>query len=193
MIKILADNGSTQKLFTYDELCDIFNFTPSCKNDIYRTQTAYAIYTVNVYKGNDGALGVVAESFKRRPNSRNYNMARPTQEGYSKGDTRPLIDGKYRNVESKIGGGRIDKIKDKYIIYTLIIDNSTGRKILEPRLLKTETFINKLYELNAVKDINKNHTFNGIGIQVSKRPLWHWLETIEPYDHTKAYSSDEIL
>lgn len=193
MKRIIANNGAEQKLYSYEELCDIFNFTPTCKNDVYRTQTAYAIYTVNVYNGNDGALGIAAESFKRRPNSRKYIVSRPTQEGYSQGDTRPLIDGKYTNVESKIGGGRIDKIKDKYIIYTLIIDNSTGRKILEPRLLKTETFISKLYELNAVKNINKNHTFDGIGIQVSKRQLWAWLESIEPYDHTKAYNSIDII
>lgn len=192
MKKIIAKNGSTQKLFEYDELCDIFNFTPQCKNDVTRTTKAYFEYVNNVYAGNDGALGIVAEPFSRRPQSLKSDLARASQNGNPKPDCWVIIDGRRTKVEKKTNGGRIDDITNKYIVYTLCFWNSTGHCVKAPRIMKTDTFINKLYELNAIKAINKNGILDGHGIQLSKRGLWAWLETQPIYSHELEYNSSDF-
>ena len=58
---------------------------------------------------------------------------------------------------------------------------------------KTETFINVLYELNAVKTIRHNGIVDGLGIQVSNRKLWKWLESQTDFDRTKNYNLIDII
>lgn len=192
MKKIINCKGETADLLTYEELCKVFNYEPKTTKDLNRTLKAYEQYKKDVYNANPGAVGN-AEAFVRRPNSNKWRKAVPTQKGDTP-DTRPKIDGKPRDVENKTTGGRIDKIKDKYIIYTLHFKKPDGTyKDIAPRLMKTETFLNKVYEFGAWKYVSHDKIVDGVAIQPSNRPLWNWLESLEPYDHSKDYKSAEIV
>ena len=192
MKKITNCKGKIVDFLEFEELCKIYNFTPKTTKDLNRAQKAYNQYVTDVKNANPGAVGN-AEAFIRRPNSMKWEKARPTQKG-DKPDTRPIIDGKPRDVEGKTTGGRIDQIKDKYIIYTLHFKKPDGTyKDIAPRLVKTETFINKVYEFKAWKYVSHNGVVDGVAIQPSNRQLWAWLEDIEPYNHDKDYNSNEII
>lgn len=192
MIKILADNGTRQTMYSKEEVKQMFNFEPQNTKELNRFNKAYNHYVLQVKAGNSGALGTLAESMKRRVNSSKWHGSKATQEGTPQADFTAKIDGKLTACESKINGGRLDDIKDKYIVYTLNIHNSIADKSITPRIMKTETFMNALYRFNAVKQVRHNGVVDGIAIQPSNRKLWAFLETMPEYDRTKEYSSDEI-
>lgn len=173
------------------ELAKVCNFEPASKMDLKRLDQAWDIYTLCIKNNNPAALGNASEALQQRPRSPKMWKARNRQE-FNEADTRPLIDGRYRPCEHKHNGGRIDDIVDKYIIYFIFYSNSTGTKYIEPRIMKTETFLSKLEEFNAIKVINKNHVFDGYGIQVSNRKLWAWLETQPIFRHEVAYNSSDF-
>ena len=193
MIKVTTKAGTERTLYTKEEIKEMFDFRETTTNDVHRFNRAYAHYEYNLKNGNDGAMGTLQEALKRRPRSNKWNGARSGQETAPQADITARIDGKLVRVESKINGGRLDDIKDKYIVYSLNINNSTGTKYIAPRIMKTETFLSALASFNAVKVINKKGEFNGYGIQCSKRGLWAWLEQMPLYDRTREYTSDEIL
>lgn len=193
MKKIITKAGTQRNLYTEAEVVEMLDFEATTTNDIKRLEKAYRHYIEGVLSGNDGAWGTLQEALKRRPHSNKWNGARSGQETAPQADITAKIDGRLVSVESKTNGGRLDDIKDKYIVYSLNINNSTGCVNIEPRIMKTETFLAALNDLNAIKVINKGGEFSGYGIQCSKRGLWKWLEGMPIYDRTREYLSSEIF
>lgn len=176
------------KFLTFNELLEKANFSIVSKYDEKKAQTAYNVYCLAYENNNSGAFGLAKEILTRREKSHKVNIARQ-----GKTDATAKIDGRLVGVEVKTNGGRIDNIKEKYVVYSININNSTGKCDISHRIIKTDTFLTMLELLGATKTIRHNGIIDGIGIQVSKRALWAWLETMTEYDRTREYSSDEIL
>lgn len=193
MKRIITKANTSRILYTKEEITEMLDFRAITTNDIKRLEKAYNHYVINLFNGNDGALGTLQEALKRRPRSNKWNGARSGQETAPQADITAKIDGKLIAVESKTNGGRIDDIKDKYIVYSININNSTGKCYIAPRIMRTETFLNALACFNAVKVINKKGEFSGYGIQCSKRGLWKWLEQMPLYEREREYLSSEIF
>lgn len=178
---------------TKEEFYRLANFTPQNKTDEKRGEEAYWTYCIELDRKNPAALCDAMEILQRRPGSRRLEVTRPKQEGHGCPDSYTLIDGKYIATEVKNNYGRIDDIKDKYVVYTLFMSNSTGTCVIAPRIMKRDTFFRGLEECKAIKTINKNGILDGHGVQASKRTWWRFLEEQTYYYHEKAYTSEEIL
>lgn len=186
-------------LYTTEELTDTFisefnyieetvKFNPITKKDFHREYTALQMYVKGRFNGDDGIQGKVKEILSCVPKSNKKAVAKQ-----GKNDFTIRIDNKLYPCECKTNGGRVDSIKTKFIVYSIDINNSSGTCYIAPKVIKTETFITALYELNAVKTVRHNGVIDGLAIQVSSRKLWQWLSSQVEFDRTKNYTSSEIL
>jgi len=125
-----------------------------------------------------------------------------TVAGHNKTDKKMAIidnNGKkhFASVEIKTNGGRIDDINNSdYIIYAMDICNSTtkgNRRIAEPIIMKTETFMAILKKCGAIKTVNKGGMLDGYAIQVSNKAFY---EAMVNYPNKfilgKTYHESEI-
>lgn len=190
MEKIINANEQIKTLLEPKELFDLVGINPQLKTEkqINKYACIYTAYAKGVVNGDDGILGKTIEKLTRREKSNKIDVAKQ-----GKVDATAKIDGRLTPIEVKTNGGRIDNIKTSYIVYSINIDNSTGKCDICQRIIKTSTFMTKLEELKAIKEVRHNGVVDGLAIQVSKRQLWAWLETMPLYDRTKEYFSDEIL
>lgn len=173
--------------YTFEQLMNKAQFTPTTKADTKKAEYAYNLYVKGFENGDSGAYGKAVEILSRRPNSHKTTVAKQ-----GKKDATARIDGKLIAVEVKTNGGRVDGIKAKYVVYSLDVHNSTADKTITARIIPTDVFIKALYDFNAIKEVRHNSIVDGLAIQPSKRKLWAWLETMPEYDRTKDYTSDEI-
>ena len=181
-------NNNMPKFLTLNELLEKANFTIETEFDNKKANYVYNEYCERYNNEDSGCQGKAMEVLTRRQKSHTLNFARQ-----DKNDCTAKIDGKLIACERKTNGGRIDNIKSKYIVYSIHLDNSTGKCNICQRIIKTSTFMAKLEELKAIKEVRHNGIVDGLAIQVSKRQLWVWLETMPIYDRTKEYISSEIF
>jgi len=146
--------------------------TDAPKQTINRIKTAYLEYCVAVVNGNSGAWGRAVEICSRLPKSNKITVS--TQ---NRADAYAKIDGRRVAVEIKTNGGRVDKIKAKYIVYSVAINNKTGNKTIPARIMRTEDFMEMLRTYGALKTIAHNGVVDGVGVQCNSRKLWHFLDT----------------
>lgn len=186
--KMVTDETIDNLILEFDIICQKMNFNPMTTKDIKRYTNACQMYVQGRLNGDDGIKGKVIEVISCVPKS---NKKRVAKQG--KSDFTLRVDNKLVPCERKTNGGRIDGIKTKYIVYSIDINNSCGTCYIPPKVLKTETFINALYELKAVKTVRHNGVVDGLAIQVSNRKLWKWLESQNDFDRTKNYNSIDII
>lgn len=172
---------------TKQELCERANFAPATKADFMRLDAAYNFYCTAVANGNSGAFGSAVEILHRRPNSRKTTVAR---QGKTDGTFR--LDGRLVGYESKTNGGRVGHIKERFVVYTLSVHNSTANKDISPRIMRTDDFMTALYQFNAVKEIGHNGQVEDIAIQPSNRKLWAWLEGQLEFSHDWDYYGEDF-
>lgn len=176
------------KLYTtMNELLDACDFTIKGKSDLLKAEKAWNLYTRATLNGDSGAFGKAREILSRRPNSRKARVS-----GRNESDITFKLDGKLAKAECKTSGGRINDIKDKYIVYSLSVHNSTGDKDISARIIRSDVFIAKLYELNAVKTVRHNGVIDGLAIQPAKRALWAWLEEQLEFNREWDYYSEDF-
>lgn len=185
-------NKNMPKFLTFDELMEKANFKIETKFDNKKANFVYNEYCTRYNNNDSGCQGKAIEVLTRRQKSHKLDVARNTQDKIHY-DCTAKIDNKLTPCERKSNGGRVDNISTKYVIYSIHIDNSTGKCDICQRIIKTSTFMAKLEELKAIKEVRHNGVVDGLAIQVSKRPLWAWLETMPIYDRTKEYLSSEIF
>lgn len=169
------------------ELCRLANFQPSTPADYQRLDAAALFFLSATIAGNDGAFGGAIEIINRRPNSRKTTVARQ-----GKTDATFRLDGRLVGYESKTNGGRVDGIKERFIVYTLSVHNKTANKDITPRIMRTADFLEALERFGAVKEIRHGGRVDGIGIQPSNRKLWGWLETQLEFSHDWDYYSEDF-
>ena len=179
------------KFYSKEELCDVFGFYPATKADFLRLDIAYANYVREYKAGNDGAFGRVAEPLTRRPNSRKANVAKQ-----NRNDITAKIDGKLVACERKTNGGRIRgteyDMTGTYVVYSMNVHNSTCDADISARICRKSTFLEKLVEFNAIKEVRHNGVVDGLAIQPSNKRFRAWLETLIEYERECEYSSEEI-
>lgn len=172
----------------FDNICIKAGFLPLTTKDEKRYNVALDMYIKGCLNNDSGIVGKVIEILSCVPKSNKKKVARQ-----GKSDFTIRVNNKLVPCERKTNGGRIDNIKTKYIVYSIDIDNSTGKCYIPPKVLKTETFINALYELNAVKTVRHNGIIDGSAIQVSNRKLWKWLENQLDFNRLEDYESNDII
>ena len=179
------------KFYSKEELCDVFGFYPATKADFLKLDIAYANYVREYNAGNDGAFGRVAEPLSRRPNSRKANVAKQ-----HRNDITAKIDGKLVACERKCNGGRIRgteyDMTGTYVVYSMNVHNSTCDADISARICRKSTFLEKLVEFNAIKEVRHNGVVDGLAIQPSNKRFRAWLETLIEYERECEYSSEEI-
>lgn len=179
------------KFYSKEELCDVFGFYPATKADFLRLDIAYENYKREYEAGNDGAFGRVAEPLTRRPNSRKANVAKQ-----NRNDITAKIDGKLVPCERKTNGGRIRgteyDMTGTYVVYSMNVHNSTCDADISARICRKSTFLEKLVEFNAIKEVRHNGVVDGLAIQPSNKRFRAWLETLIEYERECEYSSEEI-
>lgn len=189
---------------TKEELADYYHFVVKSSNDALRLEKAWAMYLMN-YKG-DGCMGCIDEVLNASSGSKKVTVSNAGKnDNYI---SYRSVSGKVVPVycESKRNGGRIETIETefskaekmigKYVIYRMDVCNSGTnyvRRHVDPVVIPRKLFVSKLYELNAVKAINKNGVLNGFGIQVTCKPFYLWLcDWPIVYDRNKVYSDDDF-
>lgn len=177
-----------QLTLEFDNICLKADFSPLTTKDIKRYFVALDMYIQGRSNGDDGIKGKVIEILSCVPKSNKKKVAKQ-----GKADFTIRVNNKLVPCERKTNGGRIDNIKTKFIVYSIDIDNTTGKCYIPPKVLKTETFINILYELNAIKTVRHNGTVDGIAIQVSNRKLWKWLEMQLDFNRLENYNDYDII
>ena len=177
------------RFYTKEALFKKANFIPITTKDIKKGNEAYKLYVNAFTNGDSGAFGKAVEILTRRPNSNKRTVA-----GIDKTDTTIKIDGKLVKAESKTNGGRIANIgKSEYIVYTLDVHRSNANITIEPKVMRTETFLTAILSNGWTCNIKNNKSGNGLGIDVTKRDFWTWLENMPTFDHSKDYTANEIL
>lgn len=177
-----------QLTLEFDNLCTKAGFIPLTTKDIKRYFVALDMYIQGKLNRDDGIQGKVTEILSCVPKSNKKKVAKQ-----GKVDFTIRVNNKLVPCERKTNGGRIDNIKTKYIVYSIDINNSTGKCYIPPKVLKTETFINALTELNAIKTVSHNGTVDGLAIQVSNRKLWKWLDNQLSFNRLENYDSNDII
>lgn len=150
--------------------------------------------------------GYIAELVNARPHSKKNRISAQNIPD----NTIPFVNSKgnlcYKAIEEKTNGGRIEDLLDKatrvrcnFIRYQMIDVPVTQSKSAKAKglpkeyrntackIIPTELFINKLYELNAVKVMNHNGKQDGWGIQVSKKAWFEWVDA-----YPVEYFEDEV-
>ena len=181
-----------------------YHFTVNNDNDAERARKAWNIYLYG-YKG-DGKFGCIAEMLRAPSGSSKTTVSNPGKfDEYIKFRT---VSGAVIPVgcESKTNGGRIqtfeteyskaEKLAGRYVIYSMDVCNScTGglRRCVPAKVFPRQLFIEKLYELGAVKTINHKGKCTGYGIQVSSKKLYEWLDEWPIlFDRDAVYSDDDF-
>lgn len=179
------------KFYSKSELCETIGFYPATKADFLKLDVAYANYVREYNAGNDGAFGRVVEVLRRRPNSRKANVAKQ-----NRNDITAKIDGKLVACECKTNGGRIKgaeyTMTGTYVVYSMNVHNSTCNADISARICRKSTFLEKLVEFNAIKEVRHNGVVDGLAIQPSNKRFRAWLETLIEYEREYEYSSEEI-
>ena len=120
-----------------------------------------------------GAYGRIKEILNGKSTySHQVNFAKQ-----GKADAFVKIDGKRYKAEYKTNGGRIGSLLSKnaplYVVYEMDICNagtSHIRRVVEPKVIKTEIFIAILQKCNAIKDTNGKNSEPAI--QVTSKKLF---------------------
>ena len=179
------------KFYSKEELCETIGFYPSTGADYLKLKVAYRNYVKEYKAGNDGAFGRTVEVLRRRPNSRKTNVAKQNRP-----DMTAKIDGKLVGCECKTNGGRIKGTEyvmtGTYVVYSMNIQNSICDADISARICRKSTFIKKLIEFNAIKEVRHKGVVDGLAIQPSNKKFQAWLETLIEYEREYEYSSDEI-
>ena len=168
-------------------LCEVANFTPRTPADFLRLEAAVEFLLTAEENGNSGGLGGAVEVLNRRPNSRKTTVARQ-----GKTDATFRLDGRLVGYESKVNGGRVDGIKERFVVYTLSVHNSLGNRDISPRIMRTEDFLEALHRFNAVKEVRHGGKVDGLAVQASSRKLWAWLEEQLEFSHDWDYYSEDF-
>ena len=162
------------KFYSKSELCETVGFYPATKADFLKLDVAYANYVREYNAGNDGAFGRVVEVLRRRPNSRKANVAKQ-----NRNDITAKIDGKLVACECKTNGGRIKgaeyTMTGTYVVYSMNVHNSTCDADISARICRKSTFIEKLVEFNAIKEVRHDGEVDGIAIQPSSKRMFERL------------------
>lgn len=172
---------------TQEELLTSCNFEVRTKNDVLKADAAWALYTLALENGNPGAYGLAAEVLSRRPGSRKTTVSRQ-----GKVDVYFNLAGKSTRAERKTTGGRIDRIQEPFIVYSLDVKNSTGDKTISARIMRTADFLNALREFGAIKKVSHKGIVDGLAVQPSNRKLWTWLEGQLEYDREWTYYLEDF-
>ena len=190
MNSIINRKGEKTIVITFDIMLSIAGKKANDLSDKEFTKymTIYTDYIQGMYNEDSGAYGKMIEKLTRREKSHKLTVARQ-----GKTDATAKIDGKLTGIEVKVNGGRIDGIKEKFVVYSVNVHNSTANKKITARIIRRDTFLTMLELLGATKEVRHNGVVDGIAIQVSNRKLWAWLETMTEYDRTREYSSNEIF
>lgn len=175
------------KTLTLNELAKACNFEIISAGDEKKLATVYNRYLYDIAQGNSGAFGNAHEKLTRRHASHKTTVAK-----WGKADITVMIDGKLTNAEAKTNGGRIDGINMEYTVYTLCVHNSQADIDIQPKVMRTETFINALYDMGAVKQVRHGGVVDGIAIQPLSRKLWAWLDEQLDYDASWEYFSEDF-
>ena len=175
------------KMYTMKELANCANFEIKTKYDSFKLETTYKQYVYSFRAGNDGAFGRAIEVLSRRPKSHKLRVA-----AQHESDCSFKLDDKLVPFERKTNGGRIDGIKDKYIVYSLNVHNSTANIDIEPKIIKTDVFVAALYDFNAIKEVRHNGKVDGLAIQPSNRKLWAWLDEQLDFNREWDYYSEDF-
>lgn len=171
---------------TKEELFAVNAFVPKTKADHRRGEKAWEFYTTALKNGNPGGEGGASEILSRLPRSNKMTVARQ-----DKVDCYFYLNGKRTACERKTNGGRVNGIKERFVAYSITLHNSTGSKVISPRIIRTDIFLAKLEEFNAIKAIRHNGEIDGYGVQVSNRKLWAWLEEqVEFHREWNYYTED---
>ena len=150
MFKYTNEKNKTVDVMYYDEMLALVNLS---MRDLTQAQdrkytAIYQAYLIGIKNGDDGIYGKTVEKLTRREKSHKVTVAKQ-----GKVDATAKIDGKLIPIEVKTNGGRIDNIKTKYIVYSIRLDNSTGKCDICQRIIKVDTFMAKLKEFNAIKEV----------------------------------------
>lgn len=187
-----------------EELASYYKFIVKTSQDALRLEKAWHMFLTN-YKG-DGCMGCINEILTATSHSKKAHVSNAGKHDcYIKFRT---ADGKIIPVpcERKTNGGRIqsfesefskaEKMTGRYVIYSMDVCNSGTnyvRRHVDPVVIPMQLFIDKLYEFNAVKAINKGGELNGFGIQVTCKPLYLWLcDWPVVYDRDAVYTDEDF-
>lgn len=176
------------KIYTKKQLADKMHFNLKTKADRDKLDCAYNLYITALKNGDSGAFGKATEILTRRSTSTKTTVA-----SNGKPDTFITVDGHRRHCESKTNGGRIDEIHGTYIVYTLDVHRSNADKYITPRVVSVDTFLSMLITNGWTCFIKNKKSGDGMGIDITKRGFWRWLESLPEYDRNREYSSSEIL
>ena len=188
-----------------DDMCRYYRFSINSDKDAERVEKAWYIY-VHGYKG-DGKFGCIAEMLRAPSGSSKTTVSNPGKfDEYIKfrtasGAVIPV------GCESKTNGGRIQTFETelskaeymtgRYVIYSMDVCNScTGglRRRVPAKVFPKQLFIEKLYELGAVKAINHKGKCTGYGIQVSSKKFYEWLSDWPIlFDRDAVYCDDDFM
>jgi hypothetical protein len=149
-------------------------------------------------RNDDGRYGKVAEILAKSNGSNARNYAKQ-----GKADCFVWIedeDGKRHRytAECKTNGGRISSLRGKnaprFVVYSMDLCNSTTkgkRRVVEPRVIRTELFLAKLAEFKAIKETKGKH--NELAIQPSKKAFYEWLlDYPVTYDPNETYYESDF-
>lgn len=164
------------------------------RTEIDRERKKNAFFWLSQIWVNDGAMGKVLEILSAPTRSKKTNVS-----PQGKSDLYIKIGGGVYPVERKTNGGKITSLfaknAPKFIVYSMDYTASTTkgvRRVVEPKIYRTETFLSILIECNAIK----SNTYKGVenqAIQVSSKKLYTALsERGTPYDKTRKYTLDDI-
>ena len=145
-----------------------------------------------------GAFGKVAEILSKSNGSKAVNYSKQ-----GKADCFVWIEDsngkKHRfNAECKTNGGRIGALRKanapKYVVYSMDLCNSTTkgkRRVVEPKVMRTEYFLNLLDSLGATKMTNGSN--NEEAIQVSNKGLYlAMLDYPVTYEPNESYFESDF-
>lgn len=140
-----------------------------------------------------GALGRVEDILSKAVNSTIVNFSKQNQ-----ADCFVWVDGKRYKAERKTNGGRIGallaKNAPKYVVYSMDVCNSgtsNQRRVVEPKVMRTDLFLAILEDCNAIKSTNGKNAEPAI--QVTSKMLYLIMEEYEiAYDPATRYTADQF-
>jgi hypothetical protein len=142
----------------------------------------------------NGAVGRIKEIMNGKSTySHQTNFAKQ-----GKPDSFVKVDGKRHNAEYKTNGGRIGSLlgknAPKFVIYEMDVCNagtSHIRRVVEPKVFKTEIFVEILVKCNAIKDTNGKNSEPAI--QVTSKKFYEAIEQYAiTYEANRNYSTEEF-
>lgn len=145
-------------------------------------------------ENDDGAAGRIKEIC----NGKSKHSTANNFSKVGKSDCFIYVDGKRYNAEYKTNGGRIGSLygkkAPKYVVYEMDVCNSGTngqRRVIEPRVMRTQVFIQMLEECNAIKCTNGSNP--EMAIQVTSKKLYLKLTAYElRYDCNGRYTETDF-